>query len=156
VRSGGTVFVEEVKTELAYVTGEQYEYHVAAFKLFIQRLLAQHTQYVVKQQPRLAQARVRGIPRGSDEAEKTAKAQAATVWLQPARMASREVTPLYHPQQWIPMMLGLLRNAGTDVTDREIMRYLLPHPQFSLIYTHLTPAEQAAYDRARATRSASR
>jgi hypothetical protein len=147
VRSGGTVFVEEVETTLAYVTGESYEYHVAAFKLFIQRLLTQHTQYVVGQQPRLS---LRGASRGADEgAGQVAKAQAATVWLQPGRGSAAEGTLLYHPQQWIPMMLGLLRNAGTDVTDREIMCYLLPHPQFALIYAYLTPEEKAAYDRAR-------
>lgn len=46
IRSGGTVYVENIDRKTAYASGEEYAYNVAAFKLFAQKMFSQTTQFI--------------------------------------------------------------------------------------------------------------
>ena len=50
LRSGGTVYVEDVRRDVNYATGEQYDPNVTAFKVFVQKLFVQTTQYIVREE----------------------------------------------------------------------------------------------------------
>ncbi|MEM7655257.1 MAG: hypothetical protein AAF399_03945 [Bacteroidota bacterium] len=58
LRSGGTVYVENVNRQVEYATGEEYSYNVSAFKLFVQQLFTQTTHYVVREE----KARIADLP----------------------------------------------------------------------------------------------
>lgn len=50
LKSGGTVYVEDVDRVVAYASGEEYAYNVAAFKLFAQKIFSRTTQYITTQE----------------------------------------------------------------------------------------------------------
>ena len=46
INSGGTVYIENVDRDVYFATGEQYDYNVSAFKLFVQKVFVQTIQYI--------------------------------------------------------------------------------------------------------------
>ncbi|RMG66892.1 MAG: hypothetical protein D6722_14215 [Bacteroidetes bacterium] len=134
IRSGGTVFVENVDRKVHYATGEDAATNVAAFKVFAQQLFVQTVQYVSQaESERIAQSqRVLGAPG-------TAPAQGA-----PALPAG--IKPLYTPYSWIPMMLGILRNQRINVGDADVICYFVDADYFDRLYAQLLPEEKAKVD----------
>ncbi|MEO0469211.1 MAG: hypothetical protein AAF206_06305 [Bacteroidota bacterium] len=161
IQAGGTVYVEDVDRKIAYATGEEYKYNVAAFKLFIQKLFVQTTHYVVaREQERLASLREANpvidkvIEKGDHQQDYAYVAPPPSIrpslgqtrGAAPRSQGVRKTKPLYHQYQWIPMMLNLLRSRGIHVTDPDIIPYLLNHKEFERIYQQLTPSEKELVD----------
>jgi hypothetical protein len=169
IKAGGTVYVEDVEREVLYATGEEYKFNVSAFKVFIQKLFVQTTHYVVaREQERLNQMQselaIRDVIRKQEVQKAYAVSDDASFVprAQPQRMVSRggasaaprtpalkikAVEPLYHKYNWIPMMLGILRQKGISVADPEIAHFLIGKPYFQRIYDQLTVQEKAGIDR---------
>lgn len=114
IESGGEVFVNDVKRNVHYATGEEYEYNVSAYKLFIQQLFVLTAQFVSKKPSTPAN------PSGY----------------------------LYNPNNWIPMMIGVLRENNT-ITHPEVLRYLVDQPFFPKFYEQLSPKEKKIADKFR-------
>ena len=131
LRSGGTVYVENVDRPVRYATGEAYATNVAAFKVFAQQLFVQTVQYVSEaESERLAQSRrILGAP-----------SPQGAVATRPA------VAPLYTPYSWIPMMLGILRNQHINIGDPDIICYFVGAAYFDRLYAQLLPDEKAKTD----------
>jgi hypothetical protein len=170
IHSGGTVYVEDVQRNVNYATGEEYMPNVTAFKLFAQKLFAQTTQYIIAEE----EARLRRMPDiqpfpreiadkpatvsdmyALNEAEagafRGAEPTAPIAAPKPAEEAEEEeVQPPaspYSPNNWIPMMLGMLRAKGHNPADRDVARYLMSLDSFPLIYEYLTPEEKRRMNR---------
>lgn len=151
IRTGGTVYIEDVRRSVRYASGEEVSPNVTAFKAFMQRLFSQTTQYLLAE-PRQAPPQRDELLRPDDS--QVPPLQAVLMPLPPRPMAAAapvEIPPMpqhpYHPDAWAPMMLNLLRARGIRPSDREILRYLASSPHFPLLYRFMTPAEQRETDR---------
>ena len=142
LKVGGYVYVEDVKREVAYATGEEYRHNVGAFKLFIKKLLMQTTQYV---------SRNEFVPEKRAQKQVNSKdvAVANLVRHRPTRQTHirPKIKPLYTAYDWIPGMLGRLRSANINIGDPDIIPYFIDQPYFDQIYQQLIPAEKSAVDR---------
>ncbi|MEO0585297.1 MAG: hypothetical protein AAF135_23995, partial [Bacteroidota bacterium] len=162
--SGGTVYVEDVKRNIVYATGEQYNYNVAAFKLFLQEMFAQSTQYIVREERRRIQARY-PEPEAAETQPSTKSAVYAVAEPIPTAMESatpaqntpvrtRTVKPvsqedsrnMFNEFDWIPMMLGMLRAQDINIGDPDIIRYFIDEPYFPQLYEQLNKAEKRLVD----------
>ncbi len=156
LRVGGYVYVEDVRRKVTYATGEQYTHNLSAFKLFAQKLFVQSAQHVVKQEavkPRPMVAKLQAARRG--------KAHRTTRQKSNSRSTSRSILdsekgkssgfskhkPLYHDKNWIPMMLGILRDRNIKVTDPAVLQHLINKPYFAEVYNYLTPEERKRVDK---------
>ncbi len=169
IQAGGTVFVEDVNRDVHYATGEEYLFNVSAFKLFTQKLFVQTTHYVVaKEQDRLnelaSETAIRDVIRKQTHQVSYVTSESAPFVpkAQPHMMASRghgnptsqaapvlnikAVDPLYHKYNWIPMMLGILRQKGISIADPDIARFLVDKPYFQRVYDQLTQQERLQLD----------
>ncbi|MFK7924607.1 MAG: hypothetical protein AB8H47_21805, partial [Bacteroidia bacterium] len=58
-----------------------------------------------------------------------------------------KVDPLYHDYNWIPMMLGILRNKHINIADPDIIKYFVGKPYFDRVYDQLNERERKQVDR---------
>jgi hypothetical protein len=151
IQTGGTVYIEDVRRDVRYASGEEVSPNVTAFKAFMQRLFSQTTQYLLTDDgPRRPLPEREALLRPQ---ESKAPPQAILMPLPPRSPAAAPVEmPAmpqhpYHPEAWAPMMLSMLRARGIRPSDRDILRYLAASPHFPLLYRFMTPAEQRETDR---------
>jgi hypothetical protein len=160
LRTHGTVYVEDVKRELLYATGEEQAPNVTAFKALAQQLFTQNTLYLVQaEQKRLATLEIKSkLPLDFEAGELPILATDDSRLPQPAqhgplppgyrqRPQTSAEPHRYHPYHWVPMMLGLLRNQDINVADPEVLPYFLDEPYFDFLYRLLTPEEKREVDR---------
>jgi hypothetical protein len=175
LRSGGTVYIENVQRPISYATGEESSYNVSAFKLFVQQLFTQTTQYVVQaEKDRIAQLPYQELPdfrtrfrtpiTNSLQTTETplAYAQAARQGVSrgeapgPQAVSSSHqrrskrlaaIKPLYSEHDWIPVMLGHLRARDISIGDPDIIRYFVDQPYFPDLYERLSQSERSEVDR---------
>lgn len=155
VRAGGYVYVNDVKRKIAYATGEEYEYNVSAFKLFIQQLFVQTTQYIVEQ-TYAAEAASRQPGKGITVSQPAKPAPSKTHAARTAGPSSaipsshgrvrQPVEPLYDKYTWIPTMLARLEAHQIKVTDPDILCYLVDQPYFDRIYRILSKEDKQKVD----------
>ncbi|MDX2248514.1 MAG: hypothetical protein SF052_17145 [Bacteroidia bacterium] len=170
--SGGTVYVEDVPREVKYATGEEYTYNVAAFKLFVQKMFVQTTQFVVdnekqrlmeleNQSPviaevvtkREARPMVAMAPSPSEQMRtrslNPASAENTNVagYARPSSQSLNPVKPLYSELSWIPMMLGILRANGVNIGEKDLIKYFIDQPYFPKLYEQLTRDEKERVDK---------
>ncbi|MEZ4776835.1 MAG: hypothetical protein R3D00_26910 [Bacteroidia bacterium] len=172
--SGGTVYVENVARDVKYATGEEYAYNVAAFKLFVQKLFVQTTQFVVdnekqrlqeleNQSPVIADVvtkrevrpMVAMAPSPSEQmrtrsiSPETAESRNVAGYVRPGAPAAplNPVAPLYSELSWIPMMLGILRANGVNIGEKDLIKYFINQPYFPKLYEQLTREERERVDR---------
>ena len=146
--NGGTVYVENVDHSVRFATGESYDHNVMAFKLFLQKLFVQSVQFVVQNESSRKQQGVLVAE------EKTSGFDVSPGYSGPYRLTldMQHVPedgsgPIYHHFNWIPMMLGILRNEGINIGDSDIIPYFIDEPYFSRIYAQLLPDEKTKVDR---------
>lgn len=156
LRSGGTVYVEDVERDVFYATGSDYSPNVAAFKIFLQKLFTQTTNYVVKEEEKRIQdfrAQPSEItmpdfleePAGEMAAATPARSFGQRRGQQEAPVSSSGVKPLYSREDWMSKMLGLLRMQNA-VMDPEVAEFLMNQPFFEQIYEHFSREEKKFYD----------
>lgn len=156
LRSGGTVYVEDVERDVFYATGSDYSPNVSAFKIFLQQLFTQTTNYVVKEEEKRIQSyrlqpAVETMPEFEAPSSSIASVQNTRSLGQSRGQAPRPtatvgVKPLYSRQDWMSKMLGLLRLQNA-VIDPDVADFLMSQPFFDQLYEHFTKAEKAYYDR---------
>lgn len=165
IESGGTVYVEDVKRKVFYATGEQYDYNITAFKLFAQNLFVQTAQTMAGQEEKrlsvlsqdgaLVQDLVAANPTLSNTVRIAPAVEKKVEYIRPnpnrtvmlSENVVKEVQPLYHPDAWIPLMLGDLRSRRVSIADPEVLPWLINQPFFPKLYQFLTPDERKAVDR---------
>ncbi|MEZ4828107.1 MAG: hypothetical protein R3C61_17755 [Bacteroidia bacterium] len=172
--SGGTVYVENVPRDVKYATGEEYAYNVAAFKLFVQKMFVQTTQFVVdNEKERLQELRDNSpviaevvtkrevrpmVAMASSPAEEmrtrsinpqTAEPARGSGYVKPGSHSQplNPVQPLYSELSWIPMMLGILRANGVNIGEKDLIKYFIDQPYFPKLYEQLTREEREKADR---------
>lgn len=155
LRSGGTVYVEDVERDVFYATGSDYSPNVSAFKIFLQQLFTQTTNYVVKEEEKRIQTyRLKPVeetmPDFYQNTSSVASAE-STRSLGPSRGEApgpsyTGVKPLYTRQDWMSKMLGLLRLQNA-VNDPDVAEFLMSQPFFDQLYLHFSREEKAYYDR---------
>lgn len=157
LRSGGTVYVEDVERDVFYATGSDYSPNVSAFRIFLQQLFTQTTNYVVKEEEKRIQSyRLRPEEETMPDFYQAASPVAAvenTRSLGQSRgqapaPASTAIKPLYTRQDWMGKMLGLLRLQNA-VIDPDVAEFLMNQPFFDQLYQQFTREEKAYYDRIR-------
>ena len=156
LEAGGTVYVEDVKRKIIYATGEEYDYNVTAFKVFLQKLFVQSAQYIVQKEAN----------RLENMAEKTSIVTQMVTYSspidQPNAYAARKskkaggkkksapaIEPLYHQYSWIGMMLAIMRSHEIDPGDPEVIRYFVHTEYFPRLYEQLTLEEKSRVDKFR-------
>lgn len=160
IYSGGTVYVEDVKRDVLYATGELSEPNVTAFKVFVQKLFVQTTQQIVGgEQERLNEmaALLREDPQRPPAASGAVSLApqprllppswdhppvAPSATLVPDAPGQPALRPLYHPDNWVPMLIGILRSKGISLTDPELVRYLRTSPAFPRMLEMMTEEER--------------
>ena len=161
IQTGGYVYVENVKRKVAYASGEQYSYNVSAFKLFVQKLFVQTTQYVVQQAA--AERRQTPLVSAQQKKGKLKKLLHTTINEHPQSNSSKTSSDgmvaksynnndsplenLYGKYTWIPTMMGRLKAHNIEITDPDILHFLIDQPYFPRIYQFLSKAEKAKVDR---------
>lgn len=170
VKAGGTVYIENVKRKVKYASGEEYSPNITAFKVFAQRLFVQTTQYITTAEKRRIQTirqapppilyannTSRPMPAGYGMRRKQAQPMAYS-FSGKKTVSSRQtnrtqkgvfyanVKPLYEAQNWIPMMLGIMRAKKIDISDRDVLKYFKNQPYFPDLYKQLTKEERRAVD----------
>ncbi|MFK7920919.1 MAG: hypothetical protein AB8H47_03135 [Bacteroidia bacterium] len=160
LKSGGTVFVEDVNRNVKYATGEEYDPNVSAFKVFVQKLFVQSAHFIanteskrLESKPRLAMF----VP--PQEGEMAFSHQSFIPEIErnaPTAVANRRITkktnsaaPLYHKYNWIGMMMAILREENLSIADPDILIYFVDKPYFDKVYASLTPEERQAVDKTR-------
>lgn len=128
--SGGTVYLENARGGPAYASGDTAAPSHTAFKHFIQQLFVQSLQYVVNAEHSRAETVIA-------VREQTALAAAG--------ISGRPL--LYHPYQWIPMMLGMLRMRSINIGDPDVICYFVHEPYYPLLYEQMNPEERRRADR---------
>lgn len=163
--SGGTVYVEDVQRDIVYATGEQYNYNVAAFKLFLQEMFAQSTQYIVREEKKRINSRYPTMYASGKSANTSSSSNYAVAEPIPAAMSGAKPKPsvrppantsstsnpqtpqsLYNEFDWIPMMLGMLRAQDINIGEPDIIRYFIDEPYFPQLYEQLNKRERIKVD----------
>jgi len=149
IKAGGTVYVEDVDRSVSFATSEEYTHNVTAFKVFVQKLLVQSVQYISHAET----ARISKKPQTFEvgPSGKDAGQSHKTALLPSQNKNSGKPLPgsdqlvngaLYSPNNWMVMMLGMLRSQKINIGDRQILPYFLNQPYFPLIFELLTPEEK--------------
>lgn len=148
IRAGGTVYVEDVRRPVSFATSEEYTHNVTAFKVFVQKLLVQSVQYISHAET----ARISKKPQTFEVGKTSGSSSKAEspFFASQGSSSKRKALPgedqvkgaLYSPDNWMIMMLGMLRSQKINIGDRQILPYFLNQPYFSSIYELLTPAEK--------------
>ncbi|MCB0838890.1 MAG: hypothetical protein KDD99_19590 [Bacteroidetes bacterium] len=163
LESGGTVYIENVKRDVYYATGEQYDYNISAFKLFVQKLFVQSIQFIAKKEAnRLEDIAEKDGDGGVvtqmvtydspiDEPSKYVAGRHRKAYFQnesqsQVRNTITPVKPLYHEYNWIPMMLTIMRTHGINIGDVDVVKYFIDQPYFPRVYELLTKEEKEKVD----------
>lgn len=161
INAGGTVYVEDLDNVEFFATGETYDYNVAAFKLFLQKLFVQSVQYIMKKESNRTYHHVLQSQeiQQLEEKEQQAFPVVASQSSQPPMILKKQdvtdistgsptsqIAPLYSPHAWMPMMLGMLRANGVNIGDADIIRYFVDEPYFQQLYELMLPEEQRKVD----------
>jgi len=157
VSVGGFVYVEDVKRKVKYATGEQYMYNVSAFKLFIQKLFVQTTQYVtetsykdkkvVKQTYENAKRKIIGDDKINSMAQESSSGRSARLMTVKQKDSGGGLQMLYGKYTWIPTMLARLRAHNIEISDPDILHFLVDQPYFPRIYQYLSKEEKYKVDK---------
>ncbi|MDX1908486.1 MAG: hypothetical protein SF053_15730 [Bacteroidia bacterium] len=149
IKSGGTVYVEDVTRKVIYATGETYQPNITAFKLFAQKLFSQTTQYIVLRDQHRVDSLEASFEDGFDGLLTRAAPlpQATHLAGQPEgyRSSPRQIVsiqPLYGPDSFVSMILGLLRSRGIEVYDPDIAPYLVRQTFFPQLMELLSEEER--------------
>lgn len=153
LRSGGTVYVEDVERNVFYATGHGYSPNVSAFKIFLQKLFTQTTTYVVREEEqRIVEyqrhqhhAQRHERQRTSSETSRNMFSRGSTRAHHSRSGAGPSYKPLYSQNEWMGKMLGLLRLQDA-VTDPDVAEFLVSQSFFSELYKQLNDREQDYYD----------
>lgn len=152
--SGGTVYVENVERNVRFATGEEYDYNVAAFKIFSQKLFVQSVQYIAQYEAdRLAKLQEHAPTMNKmvtmdseiEHAHTFASSSDRREAMYERRWRMNQaagVQPLYTSTSWIPMMLNMLRNENVNIGDEDVICYFVHLDVFKNIYGQLLPAEK--------------
>lgn len=149
IRDKGTVYVEDVDRDVFYASGEEYAPNIAAFKLFLYKMLTQTTQFVIsKEKNRLEEKLIiedlysSNVPLSSN----LGSSRGGMADKVPAAKNIHSPKPLYRENNWIPMMLGILRSQQVNIGDPDIIRYFVGEPYFDELYDQLTLPEKEKVD----------
>ncbi|MEM7370809.1 MAG: hypothetical protein AAF587_19500 [Bacteroidota bacterium] len=158
INAGGTVYVENQKQSRYFATGETYDYNVAAFKLFLQKLFIQSVQYIMKTESKRASQHIfhddkgnkavapkKVMPFVSDISSQTVPSHVVKINNRKSA-ASGEIKALYHPDSWMPMMLNTLRSNDVNIGDPDVIQYFVNEPYFPKLYDLLLPNEKTKVD----------
>lgn len=148
IRAGGTVYVEDVERSVSFATSEEYTHNVTAFKVFVQKLLIQSVQYIshaetarISKKPQTFEVSKPGM-----NTEQTAGGRFLisrnTESGKPLPGADQINGSLYSPDNWMVMMLGMLRSQKINIGDRQILPYFVNEPYFNNIYRLLNREEK--------------
>jgi hypothetical protein len=166
LKSGGTVYIENVKRDVYFATGEQYDYNVSAFKLFVQKLFVQSIQYIAK----IETSRLEKVAENDENSEVidevltydspikdpsryvAGKQRKAYFQHQNKAETANPVQSLYHHYSWIPMMLTIMRTHGINIGDVDVVKYFIDEPYFPRLYELLTREEKDKVDLYRSRR----
>ena len=161
LRAGGTVYVENVGRPVAYATSEEYGHNVTAFKVFMQKLFVQSVQYITQSETQRLKNFALTHPYIGEELASTEISQPASFSAgtdsgngrktdrKPTTKGKKQILAPYHHENWIPMMLGMLRAQNVNIGEPEILKYFIHEPYFPSIYEHLTIEEKQLVDRQR-------
>lgn len=147
IQAGGTVYVEDVDRSVYFATSEEYTHNVTAFKVFVQKLLVQSVQYISSAET----ARISKKPQTFDVGKSTGSASSGrrtfmisqnSESAKPLPGADQINGTLYSPNNWMVMMLGMLRSQKINIGDRQILPYFINEPYFDTIYQLMTPEEK--------------
>lgn len=148
--TGGTVYMEDVKREVSFATGEEYDPHIHAFKLFAQNLFVQSVQYISKMESR----RLNDLSEVGAVITNPMQASSKKRSIRPH--AASNIKPLYHPDGWIPMMLTILRSKKIHISDQEIISCFVNQSYFPKLYEQLTQEEKSKVNQYLASRNLSK
>ncbi len=155
LKSGGTVYVEDVDRKVFYATGEQYDDNVTAFKVFIQKLFVQSAQYIIQNEAdRLKEIHKNEKQVVTEMVDFDSSIDQSKRFVPRGRRTQKvsRVTPLYDRNAWIPMMLGMLYKQKIKFSDPEVLPYFLGREDFPEIYKRLTLEERKQVDLYKASR----
>ena len=162
VSVGGFVYVDDVKRRVSYATGEQYLYNVSAFKLFIQKLFVQTTQYVTKtvynsreeirsdynfvkdeyvRKPENPEKLIELAKRGE-----SGRSERLLTVLHESYKEDAPISMLYGKYTWIPTMLARLRSHNIKLYDPTVLNFLVDQPYFDRIYQYMSKQERVKVD----------
>ena len=153
LEAGGTVYVEDVNRKIIYATGEEYDYNVTAFKVFLQKLFVQSAQYIVqKEADRLESMEEKEsivtqmVTYTSSIDQPSAYAVGSARKTNAKKKTKSAIAPLYHEYSWVGMMLAIMRSHKIDPGDPEVIKYFVHTEYFPKLYEQLTLAEKARVD----------
>lgn len=154
LNNGGTVFVEDVNRNVIFATGEEYDYNVAAFKLFLQKLFVQTVQYLAKTEAKRLEVLAEGQTVMTEMVTYDSEVKQQDKYVAGAKrkayfrktVARPTVKPLYDHLSWIPMMLSILRLNEINIGRKDVIKYFIDQPYFPKIYEQLIPEEKSAVD----------
>ena len=155
LEAGGTVYVEDVERKIIYATGEEYDYNVTAFKVFLQKLFVQSAQYIVqKEADRLEQmsekesivAQMVTYSSPIEQPNAFAVGNSRKVSSKKNNASRPAIAPLYHEYSWIGMMLAIMRSHEIDPGDPDVIKYFVHAEYFPRLYEQLTLEEKAKVD----------
>ena len=153
---GGTVYVEDVDRPVAYATSEQYTHNVTAFKVFMQKLMVQSVQYVTQSESQRLRnqqytnpfAREKSsTPDGYTSQRVTQSDPVYSSDTDGQKVRKGALLSPYNKENWIPMMLAMLRAQEVNIGDPQILKYFIHEPYFPRIYEQLTREEKKLVDR---------
>ena len=159
IRAGGTVYVENVGREVAYATSEQYGHNVTAFKVFMQKLFIQSVQYITQSETQRLKNFALTHPYLGEQIASTEASQSMSFSAnsetesgrntdrKPISKDKKQILAPYHHENWIPMMLGMLRTQGVNIGEPAILKYFIHESYFPSIYEHLTVEEKQLVDK---------
>ena len=168
INSGGTVYIENVDRDVYFATGEQYDYNVSAFKLFVQKVFVQTIQYISQKETNRLDNIVVKDGEGEivsemvtynspiKDAEKHIAGKKRQQYFQKPTSNTQEtpeIQPLYHGFNWIPMMLTIMRTHGVNIGDVDIIKYFIDEPYFPQLYEQLTKEEKEKVDKYKSKKS---
>ncbi|MCI4667629.1 MAG: hypothetical protein MRZ79_05660 [Bacteroidia bacterium] len=144
IRDRGTVYVEDVKRDIFFATGEEYAPNIGAFKSFLYKMLTQTTQFIInKEKKRLEEEiQVEDLYANNSSGKVTSKWGRSRGASSSKGQNSGTNKPLYQENDWIPMMLGILRSQNINIGDADIIRYFVDEPYFDELYKQLTIPER--------------
>ena len=162
VSVGGFVYVENVKRKVGYATGEQYLYNVSAFKLFIQKLFVQTTQYVtqtvysnreeIRSDYNFVKKEYIRKPENPEKLIELAKkgengrSERLLTVLHGSFQEESPISMLYGKYTWIPTMLARLRSHNIKLYDPTVLNFLVDQPYFDRIYQYMNEHERGKVD----------
>lgn len=147
IRDKGTVYVEDVDRDVFYASGEEYASNISAFKKFLYKMLTQTTQFIIGHEKDRLEDKLIVEDLNKTYAYAKSKFGTSRGGANPSlgRSSGKHRT-LYSHNDWIPMMLGVLRSQQVNIGDPDIIQYFVGEPYFKELYKQLTLAERRKVD----------